>query len=201
MKQMPVESFFAWLDLRLLQLAHREQHARELLLRQAMQEVALVLAAVRALEEPERLSVRIHPRVVPGGDLRGAEAHGVVEERLELDLGVAQHIGIRRAAGGVLAQEVGEDALLVLGGEVDGLEVDADDVRGRRRIDKVLPGRAVLVVVIVFPVLHEQARHLVAGALEEQRGDGRIHAARHPDHDLHWNPGARISSANERPAT
>ena len=62
----------------------------------------------------------------------------MVEEGLELDLGVAQHVGVGRAAGAVLAQELGEDAVLVLGGEVDVLELDADHVGDARRIEEVL---------------------------------------------------------------
>jgi hypothetical protein len=161
---------------RLPQLAEREERARELRLGQAMQEVALVLAGVAALEQAVA-PVRRDARVVPGGDPLGAEAHRMVEERLELDLGVAQHVRVGRAARRVLAQELGEHPVLVLGGEVHRLELDADHVRRGGRVDQVLPGRAVLVVVIVLPVLHEQADHLVAGALEQQRGDRRIDAA------------------------
>ena len=124
MKQMPVESFFfafgrlisaAMLaHLGLLQLADREQRARELRLVQAVQEVALVLAGVEALEQLDARRRSAHPGVVPGGDLLGAQAQRVVEKGLELDLGVAQHVGIGRAAGLVLAQELGEHAVLVV---------------------------------------------------------------------------------------
>jgi hypothetical protein len=46
----------------------------------------------------------------------------VVEERLELDLGVAKHVRVRGAPGLVFAQEFGEDAVLVLGRKIDCLE-------------------------------------------------------------------------------
>ncbi len=72
-----------------------------------------------------------------GGDGVGTQAHGVVEERLELDLGVAQHIGVRRAAGLVFAQKRGEDAVFVVGGEVDVLDLDADHVGHGCGIDEV----------------------------------------------------------------
>src|SRR6185295_8329132 len=49
----------------LLQIAHREYHAGELLLRQAVQEIALVLAAVLAPEEARA----VDPGVVTGRDL------------------------------------------------------------------------------------------------------------------------------------
>ena len=66
---------------------------------------------------------------MPGGDALRAERHGVVEERLELDLGVAEHVGVGRAAGAVLGEEAREHALAVFGGEVDRLDLDADRAR------------------------------------------------------------------------
>ncbi|MNT59837.1 hypothetical protein D3C72_1973780 [compost metagenome] len=107
----------------------------------------------------------------------------MVEEGLELDLGIAQHVGIGRAPGRVFAQKVGKHAVLVLGGKVDRLHVDADQVGHRHHVQPVLARGAVLAVVIVFPVLHEQADDLVALLLEQPRGDRRIDPARHAHHD------------------
>ena len=86
-------------------------------------------------------------------------------EGLELDLGVAQHVGVGRAAGLVLAQERGEDTVLVVGGEVDMLDLDADHVGHRGGVDEIDVARAVFAVVVVFPVLHEDADDLVACCL------------------------------------
>ncbi len=194
MKQMPVESFFAGVrqadlggdaaHLGLLELADRKERARELRLAQPVQEVALVLVRVEPLQQLEAARLGLaHPRVVAGRDAFGAEPHRVVEEGLELDLGVAQHVGIGRAPGLVLAQELGEDAVLVLGGEIDVLDLDADHVGDAGRVEEVLARRAVLVVVVLLPVLHEDADHLVAGALQQPRGDGRIDAAGEADDD------------------
>ena len=118
-----------------------------------------------------------------GRDPLGAEPHRVVEEGLELDLGVAQHVGIGRAAGAVFAQELGEDPVLVLGGEVDVLDLDAEHVGDARRVEEVLARRAVRVVVVLFPVLHEEADDLVARLLQQPRGHRRIDAAREADDD------------------
>src|SRR5581483_2263620 len=170
------------------------------LLRQAMQEVALVLARVLAAQQTIAPVYTIEARVMPGGDLRRAEADGVVEERSELDLGVAKDIGVRRPPGGVFAQELRKHALLVLGGKVHRLELDANHVGRGRGIDQVLARRAVFVGVVVLPVLHEEADHVIALALEQQRGYRRIDAARHADHDLHANSGDSSSSGKRRPA-
>jgi hypothetical protein len=105
----------------------------------------------------------------------------VVQKGLELDLGIAQHIGVGRAAGLVFAQKLGKHAVLVVGREVDVLDLDADHIGHGGGVHEVDVGRAVLAVVIVFPVLHEDADHLVALLFEQVGGDGGVHAAREAD--------------------
>ena len=95
----------------------------------------------------------------------------MVEEGVELDLAVAQHVRIRRAAAFVFPQEVGEHPRAIFGGEIDGLDVDADDVGHGRGIDEVLPRRTVSIGVVVFPVLHEHADDLVSLTLEQPSGN------------------------------
>ena len=171
-------------DVALQPAAEREERARELLLVQAVQEIALVLRAVRGLEQLEpSVGTLPHAGVVARRDALGTESDGVVEEGLELDLAVAEHVRIGRAAGAVLGEEMAEDAVLVLGREVDGLDVDADHVGDRHGVDQILPGRAVFVGVVVFPVLHEQPDDLVALFLEEMGRHRGIDAAGQPDDD------------------
>ncbi|CFO27059.1 Uncharacterised protein [Bordetella pertussis] len=158
----------------LAQFTQRKQGARQLHLVEAMQEIALVLGVVQGLEQlvarPGRRLDGAHPGIVPGGDMLGAQRHGVVQEGLELDLGVAQHVGIGRAAGRVLAQELGEHPVLVFGGKIDVFELDADQVGDAGRVQQVLARRAVFGIVVVFPVLHEQADDLIALLLEQPGG-------------------------------
>ena len=159
-----------------------------------MQKIALILGRIFAAQQAVAPIRRLDARVMPGGDLARPEPHRVVEERLELDLGVAEHVRVGCAAGGVLAQEIGEHPVLVLGAEVHRLEFDADHVRGRRRVDEVLARGAVLVRVVVLPVLHEETHDVVSLALEQQRGDRRVDAAGHADDHPHANSAERRSS-------
>ena len=169
----------------LVQLAHGEHGLGQLGLVQAVQEIALILAVIQALEQLEQLGGRIlaHACIVAGGDLFCSQAHGVVQKSLELDLRIAQHVRIGRATGLVLAQELGKHAVLVVCGKVHMLDLDADHVGHGRRIDKVDIRRAVLAVVVIFPVLHEDADDLVALLFEKIGGDGGIHTARQTHHD------------------
>ena len=119
---------------------------------------------------------------MPGGDLVGTQFHGVIEEGLELDFGIAQDVRIRRPPGLVFAQEFGKDALAVFGGEIHDFYVDTDPVGDTHHIDQILTRRTVLLGVVVFPVLHEQADHLPALLFQQQGRHGGIDTAGQADH-------------------
>ncbi len=118
MKQMPVLSGLSntgrpaacamRAHLRLVQAADGKQRLGQGRDGDAVQEVALILGGIRRLQQ-----VRIRPltcrtlRVVAGGDPRGAQALHVFQTDAELDLSIAKHVRIRRAAGRIFAQEVG----------------------------------------------------------------------------------------------
>ena len=172
--------------LALVHVAKRKEAARELRLCQAVQEVALVLAAVHALEQFKQaaFAVLAHARVVAGGDFFRAKLHGVVKKGFELDFGVAEHVWVGRASSLVFVQKLREHALAVVGGEVDVFQLDAYHVGGGGGVNEVLAAGAVFVVIVAFPVLHEDARDLVPGAVQQPGGHSRIHAAGHADHDV-----------------
>ena len=95
------------------------------------------------------------PRIVAGRDLRRAETVHVVQADAEFDLPVAQHVRIRRAAGGVFAQKMREYAFTVLGGEAHPMQRNIQRVAAPPRILEVGGGGAVGIVV-VLPVGHEE---------------------------------------------
>lgn len=129
-----------------------------------MQEVALVLGVVDGFQQFMAAGggVVAHARIVAGGDQVRAQVHGVVEEGLELDLRIAQNVRVRGAAGLVFAQELGKHAVLVFGGKVDGFDVHAHHIGHAGRVDPVLARGTVFGIVVVFPVLHEQADNFIA---------------------------------------
>jgi hypothetical protein len=107
-----------------------------------------------------------------------------VEERLELDLLVAQHVRVGGAAGLVFGEEVAEHPVPVLGGEVHRLQRDVQHrAHGAHHLE-VLLGGAMTCGVVLFPVLHEQAGDGVALLPEQQGSDRRIDAAREADHHV-----------------
>src|SRR5262249_44851031 len=119
--------------------AEGKQRLRELTLPEPIEKITLVLRAIFGLEQLVESVQFTYLRVVAGRDVVAAERERMIEEGSELDLGVAQHIGIGRAPGLVVAQERAEHAFLVFGGEVDDVDVDADALGHCYRIDEVLP--------------------------------------------------------------
>ena len=120
----------------------------------------MILAGIDAFQQLKFPVVFAHSGVVAGRDHGCAERNRMLEKRLELDFRIAQHVRIRRSTGRIFAQKFREHAILVFGGKIDGLEVDADHVGGGGGVDKILAGRTIFIIVIVFPVLHEQADHV-----------------------------------------
>src|SRR3546814_7813938 len=68
----------------------------------------------------------------------GTQGHGMVQERFKLYFSIAQHIRVRGAAGGVFPQELGKHTILVLGRKIHRLDINADYVGHRHRIQPIL---------------------------------------------------------------
>src|ERR1700756_5422098 len=166
----------------LLELAERHQRARQLRARHGVEEIALVLGAVTSLVEGATLRGALEARIVSGREMGGAEPARPFQRRAELDLAIAQHVGIRRAPGAMLAQKLAEHLLAVLSGEARPVQRNAELGCDRARVLIVLGGGAVAVVVLL-PVAHEEALHLPARILQEQRGDRGVDAPGQPDDD------------------
>src|SRR6478672_1990117 len=170
-------------DLPLVKRAQRKKRLRKLRLVQSIQEVALVLGPVLGLQKLEQTVEFANLRVMAGRDEVGAEPERVLEEGAKLDLGVAQHVRIRGPAGAIFRQKLVEHPLLVLGRKVDCLDVDTDAIGNCDGLDQVLARRAVLIGIVVFPVLHEQADDIVPLLFEQKRSNRRIDPAGHSDDD------------------
>ncbi len=171
--------------LRLFQIPDREQALTHLGFAQGVEEVALILVGIQTAQQARAAGAVVTAHVVAGGDVGGPQLFGgKLQERLELDFAVAQDVRVRRAPGLVLFQEVLEHVVPVLGGKVDGVEFHPQLVADGLGVSQILGGRAVLVRVVLFPVLHEQAFHLVALLDQQEGGDGRVHAAGHADDHL-----------------
>ena len=128
--------------------------------------------------------VRAAPRVVAGGKVVRAEFCGVVRHFGEFDFAVAEDVRVGGASGAVFGEEVAEDALVVFGDEVHGVQRDAEGFANIARVFDVFFGAAIAAAVGFFPVFHEDAEDVVTGIAQEEGGDGGINAAGDADGDF-----------------
>ena len=188
MKQMPVLSFFSAMaspaarasssHLALQEAAERHQHVDEIGGGDGVQEIALVLGGIDALAQLRHAADGVDARVMARRDVRRAEALRVAAHDAELDLPVAEHVGIRRAALAVLGEEVGEHLLAILAREVDAVQRQAELEADAARILKLA---RIVAIAVVLPVAHVQALDGMARVAQQQGGDGGIDAAREGD--------------------
>ena len=162
-----------------------------------MQKVALILAGIGAPQKFKTTVDFTHLRVMPGGNVVCPHLHGLIEKRLEFDFGVAKDVGVRGAACGILPQEVGKHPFFVLFGEVDGFQINADDVRGACGINEILAARTVFAVVIVLPVFHKEAGDVVTLLLQKVGGNGAVHAPAHANDDVAHDVSKKRLKGNE----
>ena len=133
-----------------------------------------------------------------GGDLLGPQLHRVIQKRVELDFGIAQHVRVRGAAGLVLAQEFGKYAFFVFLGEIYSFQINADLFSRTGRIEKVLAARAVFAVIVIFPVFHEYAGDVVSLFLKKPGAHGAVNAAAHGNQCLHPPQWSQCSQSGNR---
>ncbi len=147
-----------------------------------MQEVALILAAIARLVKLDSARTLDEPRVVARGEVGAAESSHVVQRHAELDLAVAEHVGVWGPSSLVLTEEVLEYPIAILRGEAHSVQGNAEFLGNCARILEVLRGRAVAVAIVV-PVAHEERLGVEALLLQEEGRDGGIDSAGEADND------------------
>jgi hypothetical protein len=173
MKQMPFAdgSFF--------QLSQWHQGAGQVLGGYRVQEVALVLGGVAGFVELRfagAVGASEQPSVVARGEVGAAKAPYVVQGDPEFDFAVAEDVGVGRASGALLAEEVLENPVAVLLGEAHAVKRDGELACNGACVLEVLGCRAVGVVFVV-PVAHEEGLDVVALFLEQEGCNGGIDAS------------------------
>ena len=168
--------------LALVQLAQREARGGQLRLPELVQEITLVLAAILRPQQPVLPGHAIDAGVVARCNGIRTELVRGIEEMLELDLAIAQHVRVRRATDGVFGEEVLEHTVPVFARKIAEADRQAKLAANGDGIAAVVLGPAIA-TAIVGPVLHEQSSDVAASIAEEQGGDRRIHPARNANDD------------------
>ena len=169
--------------LRLLIGCEREEDVLELLLRELIEKISLILILIGGLQEAVDLPLVRDAAVMARRDIVRAQLLCILLEGAELYFAVAQHVGVGRPARAVLRKEIGKDALHVLARKVDGIVGDIEKAADAADVLEVLLGGTGAVFVRFLPVAHEEPDDVIALLFEEQRGNGAVHAPAHAHYD------------------
>ena len=159
------------------QSAYGKQAAGQLLLVQATQEITLILVQVHAFFQKILAAGTGDARVVPGGDKIRAQLQRLIQEGLEFDFLVAQHVRVGGAPGAVFLQEVAEYGIPVFIREVYGVQRYLQAIADLHGVIHIAFPHAAPGLGGFIPVLHEQGLDLITLFLQQQGGDGRINTA------------------------
>ena len=121
------------------------------------------------------------------GDHVGAHLPGYVQEGVEFYLAVAEHVGIGRAALGILVEHIVHHPLTVRPGKVHEIKGYLQLPRDHLRHELLLFPVAVAVERAggVVPVLHVHREHVQALPLEEEGGNRGVDSSRKAYADFH----------------
>ena len=147
---------------RLAERSQREVASGKLNGGKHVQEVALVLRGVHAAQQAPAAA---DARVMTGRETLRSQASRIGQAEAELDLAIAQHVGIRGPARAQLGKEMRKDALPILGRETDAMQRNAELRAIAARILEVGGSRAITAVVL--PVRHEKALDIVSGIQQQ----------------------------------
>ena len=167
------------------QPAHGEHRTRELLLRQLTEEVALILVRIATRQQSvTHLAVRaldlLATAVVTRRNVVGAEFKCLFQKDIELDLAVAQHVGVGRATTLILGKHIVHHALSILLREIDHVQRNIQSFGYQLGKNAVVVPRAVAFERTrrVVPIDHKESDHVVALLFEQIGRNRRIDTSR-----------------------
>ena len=177
----------------LMQAAERKFDPRKLLLRQVIQDIALVLRRVDRFFEDIFLPVALDARIVAGRDILAPHDVRTLKKLVELQIAVAVDAGVRRDPVFVGVHKAVDDAGAELILEVEDIKREAQPVCDAAGILGIVERAAGMALgdarVLVVVELHHAANAVIARVRQQLRRDGGIHAAGHGDQYLfssHW---------------
>ena len=137
---------------------------------------------VRGAEQQIEPVVVSDAAIMPRRDKVRPHLSRLCDERLKLDLAIAEHVGIGRPALGVFVQKLLEHAVVILVREIHAEIGYAQPVADAPHIIEVLIRGTIAALVRLMPIAHEQTDHVISLLFEERGGDRTVHASAHPHH-------------------
>ena len=127
-----------------------------------------------------------YPGIVAGGDVIAPQVLRVGEKFLELDFAVTQNIRVRCSARLIFAQEYGEHPLPIFVRKINRLEGDIKGFNYLLCHCEIFPSGAVLGIVVLFPVFHEEACYGPTLCFESCSSNRRVNPPGESHNDIHF---------------
>ena len=143
----------------------------------------MILISVHAPQKPAR-PVCAHE--MAGGHFFRPQLHGEIQKRLEFDFPVAQHIRVGGTSRPVFIEKQGKHAVFIFLGKIHGVIGNINAFAHVLHIPPIAFGGANAVFILLLPIFHKNANHIIALALEQQRGNRAVHAAGHSNDHPHF---------------
>ena len=118
--------------------------------------------------------------VVPSGHIVGTELLSCLEETVELNLAVAENVGVGGSPCSILIEHIVHNAMTIIVAKVDKMKGYAKFASHGLGIETVVHPRAVAFEDArgVGPVAHKESRHIVALLLKQVGGHAGINTSR-----------------------
>ena len=173
----------------MVEKAKREVDMRELLLRQPIEHIALILPLIQRLLQHIAAVYPRHTRVVPGHDHIAAQHLRALKKLAEFQIVVAVDAGVWRAPGKIAAHELLQDLFVEFILKIEHIKGDAELICHAARVRDVLQraagARAGDAGVVVGKQLHRAADAVIALLKHQLCGDAAVHAAAHGNERFH----------------
>ena len=168
-------------DLRLGQIPQRKQGVGQLLLRQKVEHVSLVLGGIRRLPEPRSVGCLRNTGIMARGQIVTAQLRSAPPQCPELQMHVAGNTGIGRSARFILRGKIRHHIPVKFPGKVERVMGDPQRAADSLGILHILQGAAApLFRSVVQP--HGHADAVISLLQQPQRRHGGVHSAAHSDH-------------------
>ena len=166
------------------ELPHRQQQPPQLLLPQGEQHIRLILAAVRALQQPCPIALAPYPRVMPRSDIIGVHKQRPPQQKVKLDLVIASQAGMRRPPVVILPHEIINHMPLKLALKVHEIMPRPDSVAHSPSVLHILHRAAPLaqrrgIRPLRRPQPHRHPHDLIPLPPQQQGSHRRIHPPAH----------------------
>ena len=158
-----------------LQFANGKEHFFHLSTGEPCQKIRLILACIQGTQKPRPPRRLVQTGIMTGGHIICTGRKSKLQKSTELDLTVAQYIGVGRTAAAIFLQKIRKYSLPIFFGKVHGIIGDVQLLANLADILIILFCGAR--TVLFLPVFHKHGGDIVPLPLQKHSGSGAVYSA------------------------